>query len=329
MGDNPQSSLGAQTTSARIVSGADYLNLPRAPETWLIEPVLPSGGSLLLYGDPKVGKSFAALQLAISLTGTGKPETPDPEPLDWLGFHIPEPKRVCYIQLDTPRSLWADRVAALRAAGMQTDSLFLADRETLGCWPFDILNPQHEAILASSLAEVAPDVVIMDTLRECCVGSDENDSTAMQAVIAHLTAAVNPAALVIVAHSKKPNPDAPYSTINGNRGSSYVPGRMDAIAHFTHDGVSVVGRAIEEVKVGLEKQEIPGGFLWRLNDRSRVKQLAHDLLKNDSLPSLRAKARHLAEQTGREEGACLMMLSRMQKAEMAVTSPPENGMLQG
>lgn len=325
------------------MSAADYIALPRAPETWLIEPLLPTGGSLLLYGDPKVGKSYAALQLASAL-GSGT---------DWLGFRCPKPGRVLYIQLDTPRSLWAARVEELtkptslgsplrvselgripqRADSARTHSqpegspldlsgVFLADRETLQTWPFDILNPEHAARLAQVIGAFAPALVILDTLRESH-RLDENDSTAMQNVVSRLTSVVKPAALVLVSHGRKSNPEYGPNLINDNRGSNYVVGAVDAIVHFSSKAMDVGGRAIEEAHIGLERTS---DHLWQLSDREQTKKLARQLLDDDSLVGVRAKARRLGEITGKSEETCKSIILR---AARVVHDPSETGEPEG
>jgi hypothetical protein len=286
--------LGTADDSPRIVRGSDYLALPRSAETWLVQPLLPVGGSLLLYGDPKVGKSFAGLQLACALATGG----------EWLGFRAPSPCRVVYIQLDTPRSLWADRVQNLKSSGFPTDEVWFADRETLRTWPFDILAQSHQSMLHKSLADISPDVVIIDTLREAHRG-DENDSTDMQNVLSHLTAVVKPAALIVVAHGKKVAADQSTSLINDNRGSNYVVGAVDTICHFTKSGMEVGGRAIEEQFIELAR--LPN-YTWVLTERERLKNLARDVMRDGG--SLREKARTLAAKSGKTEAACLSLLHR-------------------
>jgi RecA-family ATPase len=294
-----------------IVSGDDYIALPREPQTWLIEGLCPVGGAMLLYGDPKVGKSFAALQLACNLaTGT-----------DWLGYSCPEPVAVVYVQLDTPRSLWADRVSSLRTSGWPTSQVLFADRETLDTWPFDVLNPNHFAKLTTELKSlrgisdegepypIEAGAVIIDTIRESHSG-DENDSTAMQAVIAHLTAAVKPAALILVSHAKKQNPEYGYDLMNDNRGSSYVVGRMDAIARFSHSSVRVSSRSMEEHSTKIERNDDGTWSLAQDTFKADAKMLL-DLYPDKSIREL---ARLLKDKTSRGEEACRGTLRRLQAA---------------
>lgn len=290
-----------------IVSGSDYLALPRAPQTWLVEDVLPVGGSLLVYGDPKVGKSYAALQMACCLS-TGS---------EWLGFHVPVAVPVVYIQLDTPRTLWADRVEKLGSAGHPIELVYQADRETLDTFPFDILNPEHFAKLTVALKQltikadsgdpvaVEPGVVIIDTIREAHSG-DENDSTEMQEVIAHLDAAVKPAALVLVAHSRKSNPEVGYDLMNDNRGSNYIVGRMDAICRFSRESMRLTSRTMEEHSVKLERRD---DGTWDLSkDETHLKALA--LLKSFPDTPIRELARSLHDATDKSESACRAILRR-------------------
>ena len=293
----------------RLVRGSDYLALPRQSETWLLEPVLPTSGSMLLYGDPKVGKSFAALQLAAALS----------DGADWLGYRSLRPCSVVYIQLDTPRSLWADRVGQLKTSGLSTDAIWFADRETLGTWPFDILDSSHQMLLYDALQGIenvnqvtgeitkGPDCVIIDTLRESHRG-DENDATDMQKVMSHWTAVVKPAALIMVAHGRKSSLERGSSLINDNRGSNYVVGAVDAIAHMTAKGLEIGGRALDEAFIALERQ--PNGT-WELQDRDRVRNMARELLATYPHLSLREKAKILATQSGRTVAASFSILQRL------------------
>ena len=264
--------------SNAIVSGAEYLKLPRNPETWLIEGLLPVSGSMLLFGDPKVGKSFAALQLAERVTQGG----------EWLGFAVPRPSKVVYVQLDTPRGLWADRVQSLAELGHHVEDIHFADRETLETHPFDILNPEHFKLLQNSLLPIDPGVVIIDTLREAHSG-DENDSTEMQDVIAHLEAAVKPAAMILVSHARKSNPEHGYDLMNDNRGSNYIVGRMDAICRFSNSSMRCTSRTMEEHSTKLERQE---DGTWKLPSDS-FGSLAKVIVTNNQGASVRELARLL------------------------------------
>jgi hypothetical protein len=196
--------------------------------------------------------------------------------------------------------------------------VLFADRESLGTWPFDILREDHSALLAELVVSYQADVVILDTLREAHSG-EENDSTEMQHVIARLSASLQPAALVIVSHSRKPSSDGTPSLINDIRGSSYIAGKMDSIVHFSEHGVLIGGRAVEEQKIALKRVKIPGGFYWQRTERDKAKDLADLVAIDTSLESTRSKAARLVEMTGVPLGTARRMvdeaIERMSKGQ--------------
>ena len=250
----------------------------------------------LLYGDPKVGKSYAALQLTFSLEA-GK---------EWLGFPVRTNGRVVYVQLDTPRSLWAERLDILGKDGYPVDSLSLADRETLDCYPFNILDPLHADTLQQAIREVNPVAVVVDTLRESCTGANENESTDMQRVLAALTSAVAPAALIIISHSRKAGGEQGPDLINDNRGSGYIPGRADCVVRFTHKTIYYTGRAIEAGSMRLQRTETG---LW-VPDNAEIERAVEMILLDPDLTSMRARAKALSERIGKSEEACRSILRR-------------------
>ena len=284
---------------AAIVTGSEYLALPRAKETWLIEPVVPTSGAVLLYGDPKVGKSFAALQLAVALSDHGVE--------DWFGFPVKSHGPVVYVQLDTPRSLWADRLEEVRSSGVDTDSVHFSDRETLDCFPFDILRGDHFDLLYHSLKAIKPIAVIMDTLKESH-SAEENDSNTMQKVVASLVAATYPAALILISHSRKPAGEYTPDLINDSRGSSYLPGRMDSIIRFTAKTLFFTGRALEQGSIKLERTDVG---TWKKNEtEDRLHELVVQVASDPNLPSLLQKSTELSTRTGKSIEACRSLLRR-------------------
>ncbi len=206
-----------------VVSGAEYLDLPTPAETYIVEPWLPAEGTALIYGDPKLGKSYLALQLLLAV------QMGDP----WLGLntHTPEGPLV-YVQLDTPRTEWKERLGHLRMAGHRIDTIQFVDRGTLGAWPLDILNPEHHYKLQEGLRSYSPSVVVIDTLRASNL-ADENDSTTMQNVVSSLVSATQPAALVIVHHANKPSKEKEPSIVHDARGNTALVGAVDGICKLS------------------------------------------------------------------------------------------------
>lgn len=151
---------------------------------------------------------------------------------------------------------------------------------------------------------ICPDCVIIDTIREAHTG-DENDSTAMQSVVAQLTAAVKPAALVLVAHSRKANFEHGPDLMNDNRGSNYMVGKMDVIIRFSHSSMRVSGRSIDEQSIPIERLD---NGLWELA-LDPTESLALDLLATGK--PIRELARVLHETSGKSESAARAYLRRL------------------
>lgn len=262
----------------------DYLALPRPDEVFVVEDLLPTSGALLIYGDPKVGKSFVALQLSQAIS-TGTP---------WLGFSTTR-GRVLYVQLDTPRGLWIHRIEALMESGERLgEDIHIADRESLQTWPFNILNPDHAALLQAEVARVQPDVVIIDTLKESHQ-LPENDNTDSQRVLSELVRATQPAALVLIHHGKKSQWDAPPDVISGARGASYLTGRMDAICHFSETMMRFVGRAAEGGSLKLQRKD--NGY-WELEQATHKLEASLDEILAIPDLSIRERAKMLSDITG-------------------------------
>lgn len=284
-----------------FLPSVEYLALPRAPQSWLIDPILPAGGSMMIYGDAKLGKTYAALQLAHSVA-TGVP---------WFGYPVRKTGRVCYLQLDTPPNLWAAvpdaYLGILQKEGMiPHPNLFWGDRETLGaCWPFNALDPEHILLLKDWVSELQPDLVVLDTFREIHRG-DENKSNDMQSVIGNLVAATTPAAMLLVHHSKKPSQDQGPDVRNDMRGG-YIAGRMDTVFQLTKHQARYFGRAVEDGHVKVERLE---NLLWREVVDPIMEEIARIVAETPPGASQRELARAIAATTGRSEDACRQLLRR-------------------
>lgn len=288
-----------------FVSVEDYLRLPRDPATWLIEPLIPIGGAAILYGQEKSGKSAIAIQLAAALSGGAA---------SWMGFPVRRTGAVLYLQLDNPRSTWAQRFEILKKGGLSyTPNLFLADRGSIEHFPFDILQPAHMAYLKLLVAMRKPVCVVVDTLRELHSG-DENESTTARNVIANLVGAIGDAALILVSHARKPQPDSDRDLMADHRGSSYITGRMDAILRMTHNRLYYGGRSIEQGNMKLTRMELDGALMFEPAADEAAPAIAK-ILADPALTTLRAKARALAPIISSTEEAAMSKLRRLLAAK--------------
>lgn len=197
----------------------EYFALPGAPDAWIIEDILPASGRLLFYAQPKFGKSYCALQLAAAVG--------DPAATDFLGLPIHSHGPVAYIQIDTPRGLWRERIHDhFLAQGFTFKNVLFCDRQ-ITPFPFNILLEGHQWLRAVC-DEHRPVLVILDTIRETHMG-DENDSGHMKNVLSLITAAIGDAALMLISHDRKNQNDGGDNLFAGHRGSTYIVGAADVV----------------------------------------------------------------------------------------------------
>jgi len=290
---------------------ATYLKLPREPETWLVKPLIPTGGAALLYGEAKLGKSYLAAQLAAAIAGQYD---------EWLGFPINQHGVVLYLQLDTPRSVWAHRFNELCHRGsidLSNPNFKLADRDSIEHYPFDILQPDHMKYLHAIVqAHMPVTTVIIDTLREAHTG-EENSSTDTRNVLVNITAACHPAAVILVSHARKPHPEIERDIMNDHRGSDQVVARMDAIMRLTKTRLYYAGRSIEQDNIRLER--LDSGF-WRPVVSDDEKRIMDDIMISPFHQTMREKARAIAPKLAITEEAAMSRLRRlMSKQKQRVT----------
>lgn len=165
--------------AARAVRFGDFVegrvfhkNRPDNPR-WLMDKLIPYGGSVLLAGQYKSGKSTLMLNLMKALT-TGT---------QFLGtFDVPNPLKVAYVDLELGRSLawdWFDGVP-----GMDFDKVVYVPRVGQGSQ----LHMQSETIRskwARQLRQSGVDVLIVDPLSPImsALGVDENSTETVRPML--------------------------------------------------------------------------------------------------------------------------------------------------
>lgn len=254
-----------------------YLTLPAAERTWLVDQLIPTGGLVNLFSAPKQGKSYLVLDLARALS---QGDT------CWLNQTIPRQAKVLYVQLDTPRSLWIDRFKKCQEAGVsfttndigpdqptETEYFLVADMESAP-FPFNICDPSCFAWLRDHINALKPELVVIDTIRETH-DLDEDKAGPMKMVLTQLRAACMtitglPPAILIISHSRKTNPKADGGLMEEGRGANYVAGRADVVMRLVaKEGADTArliyrGRATgHEVKVLKRNSKT---ILWELQE---------------------------------------------------------------
>lgn len=180
----------------------------------------------VIYGPPKHGKTFVALDLTLALA-TGQP----------FADRVTKPARTLYVAAEGVGGL-GERIDAwaIHHAGPQVmpaaieDAKFLTTRVNLADWA----DVQALAVLA---LEHRAEVVIFDTLARCSAGLDENSAKDMGKLIetvdwlrAHTGATVG-----LIHHTGK-------DTGRGARGSNSLLGAVDTELEVTRDGSRITVR---------------------------------------------------------------------------------------
>lgn len=146
----------------------DVAILSQRPPPFLIEDVLPERAVAALVGEPGLGKTFIALDVAFSLaTGT-----------EWHGYATRR-RPVAYIIAEGLGGM------ALRVAAWRRAKGIISNEEVLGVhfWR-DAVQLASEVALrefAMALSQLPhpPGLIVVDTLARCFVGKDENHARDM------------------------------------------------------------------------------------------------------------------------------------------------------
>lgn len=293
---------------------SQYIDLPEYNQPWLIDSLLPIEGQGILGGPPKSRKSYLALQMALDMAH-GRP---------FLGFETVACK-ICYIQLDTPRSLWKLRLKRLRKRGVamtpeaEANLIFLDRKDTP--FPFDIRQPACAAWLRARITEHRPDFVILDTMSKAH-GANENDRNEMEPVMNAFQSAIAPSAFLLVTHTKKEQKDKggrriESSIIDDIRGSSALTGGVDLIMGMrpTKAGTKLEYKGRETEDGLLTLTSLPTMF-FDTPPEVHWNRLIQAILMED-YPSNRAAAKVLHSRAvaigiDRTEDACRKALERVE-----------------
>ena len=147
--------------------------------TWLVNGVIQRGSNGFICGAPKGGKSWAAVDLALSLA-LGVP---------WLDFLVPQRVKVALVSREDNPALTKWRLRHLLAGKSKTledvrDHLWVNSREQSPEFRLD--KPEQTAEMLAELKKVKPEFLIFDVLN-VLHGRDENDNQEMRRILEQLT----------------------------------------------------------------------------------------------------------------------------------------------
>ena len=219
---------GATPPRFKLYSIEELESLPD-PE-WLIEGILPQAALAELYGQPGVGKSFLALDWALSVAAG----------VAWQGRALKQGDTV-YVSAEGSSGI-TKRITAWRAKHSDADP----GRFWVIPKPVNMLNEDDVKTLAQTIKDKGcePRLVVIDTLARCFGNGDENAAKDMNAFVRGIDQikGVFREATVLVLHHAGKKPGA------RDRGSSALPAAADAV-------MELAGTSPKALTLKCEKQK--------------------------------------------------------------------------
>jgi hypothetical protein len=191
------------------------------PPAWLIDGLVPGDGLVVLYGEPRAGKSFLGLDWGLSVA-TGVP---------WLGHEVKQGE-VVYIYAEGARALAQRANAWLQEHGKPEAPLFRALPVAVS-----ISDPRELSEFVKAVRSVCrnPRLIIIDTLARNFGEGNESLAQDMNAFVRgcdDLRARFPGATILVVHHPGKDQK-------KGARGSVALRGAVDAEFGLTRIGDAI------------------------------------------------------------------------------------------
>ena len=196
------------------VSEYIHWNIPRPG--FYIQDILPKEGSLLLYGEPGVKKSWLAEYMGFCVA-TGS---------DFLGFRT-EQARVLIVNFEMSSAGYHWRLRDMVGNfTLQSQMYYEASPSILMLEDRAIFNR-----FAEDIRPIQPQVIILDCLQKC-YGGDENSKEEMLVFVLHLEELMREhrTSVVIVHHSNRNLLST--SPMDRSRGTTLIPGWVDTVVHM-------------------------------------------------------------------------------------------------
>lgn len=167
---SPYVPLGSQNNlpPLKAISMEEFLLSTLPERDYLLHPVIPEQGIVMLVAKRGIGKTFTALHMSLSVAGG----------LSLFNWHAPKARRVLYVDGEMPAISMQERLAALATGmaapphAMQNFSIITPDIQSR---PMpDLATTYGQQVLEPFLAGV--DLLVLDNLATLCRTGKENES---------------------------------------------------------------------------------------------------------------------------------------------------------
>ncbi|WP_301098035.1 AAA family ATPase, partial [uncultured Desulfovibrio sp.] len=153
---------------------SEFLSMQIPDRGYLLSPILPVQGIGILYAPRGVGKTFAALSVAVAVASGGAV----------FNWRAPMPKKTLYVDGEMPATSMQSRLSSL-VGGMSIPpqalkNLSLITPDLQPCAMPDLSTPNGQAMIEPLLKGV--DMVVLDNIATLCRTGKENESQSWQAM---------------------------------------------------------------------------------------------------------------------------------------------------
>lgn len=217
------------------VPGYVLYSEPQKHETYLVDPLIPTGCQFLLTGERGSWKSWFLTSLVCCVATGGKF-------LDRFGINttVPNNGSVLFVQLEERRNQAKRKYQwTLTGMGLHRDPQRVQDLlvEYVVGRAFTLDDPGYIDDLKLIIDRLKPDLVVWDSLRRMLRGNSNDDEFAMRLVYAlSILQEVHPSTHGVVAHMRKKKGekelDVPGERV---RGTSAMPDQVDCHINIERD----------------------------------------------------------------------------------------------
>jgi AAA domain len=163
---------------------------------FVVYPIIPKCGGVLLYGLPKELKSWMGAALAVDVAA-GSPKA--------LGFFpVPRAARSLYVRIEDTTHMTAHRMKMLYEKQVGRSSKTIVNLKVISRCPLNLMDPKWLNSLELKLQKFKPEVIILDVFRRLFRGNvmDAKETAEFLQVLDTLRDKYG-SAIVLVHHAKK------------------------------------------------------------------------------------------------------------------------------